>query len=545
MLTLRQALKLACFAKAQVVAGAGGLEAVIRRVHVVDIPGLDYGDWGRGLLLFTAGYGFKDNPQEQAEFIPALARQGLVGVVFSTGWYFESVPEAMRAVADQHNFPILAVPPDVNFLSIIERLYVEIVNDQFALKERADDIHRRLTRIVLEGGDLQAVAETLANILERSVLFDSPAFEVLAHAEHGPVDESRRRAVAAGRTEPELVKRMIGHGFFVELQQKMKPMRLGVIPELGMTMERVVAPIIVGREIYGYIWIVAGDHPLTDLDELAIENTATVAALVLLKQQAVRETQQAQRGDFLTQLLSADEPDHLALERAHLVGYHFDRPHQALFIQTTSPVGTLSQLGARVENWLRQAGTWGLVVQRERGVALIIEAKANTTGQALAEKLAAEISTPAQALIVGVGRLEAGANAQGKSFRRSYTEAREAAEIGGRLGSKPRAVCFWELGVLGWLYHLPAEALASNSYLGIVQALAEHDRKSNSDLVRTLEAYLEHGGALAEAAEALSVHRNTLLYRVGRIEAITGIDLKDATQRMNVHVALKAYLLRR
>jgi purine catabolism regulator len=78
-----------------------------------------------------------------------------------------------------------------------------------------------------------------------------------------------------------------------------------------------------------------------------------------------------------------------------------------------------------------------------------------------------------------------------------------------------------------------------------VQALAEHDRKSNSDLVHTLEAYLEHGGALAEAAEALSIHRNTLLYRVGRIEAVTGIDLKDTTQRLNLHVALKAFLLRR
>jgi purine catabolism regulator len=67
--------------------------------------------------------------------------------------------------------------------------------------------------------------------------------------------------------------------------------------------------------VYGYIWIVAGDHPLTELDELAIDHAATVAALALLKDQAVRESQQAMRGDLLTQLLrdeaeieQADEP---------------------------------------------------------------------------------------------------------------------------------------------------------------------------------------------------------------------------------------------
>ena len=98
--------------------------------------------------------------------------------------------------------------------------------------------------------------------------------------------------------------------------------------------------------------------------------------------------------------------------------------------------------------------------------------------------------------------------------------------------------------MLTWLYHLPADVLAANPSLGVVQALAEHNRKANSDLVRTLAAYLEHGGALAEAANSLNIHRNTLLYRVGRIEVITGLNLKDTAQRLNLHIALKAFLLK-
>lgn len=542
MLTLREALKFPCFERARVVAGQGGLDRVVRRVHVVDIPDATY-KWGKDGLLLTAGYGLKDSPERQVALIPTLARNGLAGMVFSTGWYFESTPQVIRAAAEAHEFPVIEVPPDVEFISITERLYAEIVNHEFALKERADDIHRRLTQLVLEGGDLTALTRTLADILERSVLIENVASEVLATAQHGPVDEARSRAVEIGRTSPERIQRLLRRGIYSELQSRMNPVHFGTMPDLGMTMERVVAPLVVGREIYGYLWVVAGDHPLTNLDELAINHAATVAALVMLKEQAVRDAQQTLRGDFLAQLLWLEgDPDSLLLERARAVGYQFDPSHQVLFA-LSQPVGsgTLAQTAARMDNWLHGLGEWGLVVARERGVALVVESKLATTGQRLAERLATEISNPAQPLMVGVSDV----HPADKSLRRLYDEASEAAEIGQRLRSDPPLVCFWELGLLDWLYRLPADAMRRNPYWLKIEMLAEHDSRTNGDLLHTLEAYLEYGGALAEAAAAINVHRNTLLYRLGRIEEIANVDLKEVKQRLNLHVALKGYRLKR
>ncbi len=539
MLTLRQALKLPSLKKARVVAGEMGLDQVVRRVHVVDIPDATYA-WGQGALLLTAGYGLKDSPERQAALIPTLVKRELVGMIFSVGWYFDSVPRVIRAAANAHKFPVIEVPPDVQFIDITERLYVEIVNEQFALKERADHIHHQLTQLVLKGGDLTTVAETLAKILERSVLIDGAAFEVLAHAEHGPVDESRLRAIRMGRTSPEIVSRMMKRGIYDEIRQKMRHVRLAAMPEIGMTMERIVSPIIVGGEIYGYLWIVAGDHPLIELDELALDHAATVAALVLLKEQAVRDAQQQARGDFLAQLLRLNgEVDSGMLERAHPIGYQFDKPHQVLFVFNRAPTHSAdSPLSAQLEKWLRSSGEWGLVVLREHGIAIVIEAKSNSTGQALAQKLIAKIGSPT--LVVGVGQV----HPDEKSLRRSYDEALVAAEIGQRLTSGPSVSCHWELGLLDWLYRLPREVLNGNPYLAKIEVLAAHDRRSNSDLVNTLELYLEYGGALADAAAALNVHRNTLLYRLGRIEEIADIDLKDVRQRLNLHVALKSYRLK-
>ena len=548
MLTLREALQYPSLSSARVVAGAAGLDNVVRRVHIIDIPDAQY-DWGRGALLLTAGYGLKDSPERQAALVPTLVAHGLVGLVFSTGWYFAETPPVIREAAEAAGFPVLEVPPEVEFIAITEELYTAIVNHQFALSQRAADIHRRLTQLVLQGGNLAAVTHTLAQILQRSVLIESPTSEVLAAAQSGPVDEARLRVLEAGRTPPDRAQRLLKRGIYADLQQKLRPVRLGAMPDLGWTMERVVAPIVVGGEIYGYIWIVEGDHALTDLDELAVDQAATVAALVLLQERAVHEARQAVQGDFFSQLLELEgEPDSALAEQARVVGYRFDQPHQVLFvIGQPQAGGTAQQLAARLEAWLHaaqpdqpQAGSHDLAVLRGRGIALLAESKANAAGEALAGRLLDALDHPSQPVHIGVGRL-----AEGRSpLRHSYEEAQEAAEIAGRLAAGGAPLCFWKLGLLDWLYHLPPEQLPGNAYLAAIETLAEHDRRSRGDLVRTLETYLDSGGALAEAAGTLNIHRNTLLYRLGRIGEITDVNLRDVQQRLNLHVALKAYRLK-
>jgi PucR family transcriptional regulator, purine catabolism regulatory protein len=79
----------------------------------------------------------------------------------------------------------------------------------------------------------------------------------------------------------------------------------------------------------------------------------------------------------------------------------------------------------------------------------------------------------------------------------------------------------------------------------LLSALEEHDELRGSDLIRTLDAYLRLRGALAQAADQLSIHRNTLSYRLGRIAELTGRDLNDPRSRFLLQVALHARALQR
>jgi DNA-binding PucR family transcriptional regulator len=94
-----------------------------------------------------------------------------------------------------------------------------------------------------------------------------------------------------------------------------------------------------------------------------------------------------------------------------------------------------------------------------------------------------------------------------------------------------------------WLYHLPPDRHAENRYIHVVAELREYDDQHHGDLLRTLEVYLDSGNALAEASAALNIHRNTLLYRLRRIEELTGLDLRNPLARLNLHVAVKGFRL--
>ncbi len=74
----------------------------------------------------------------------------------------------------------------------------------------------------------------------------------------------------------------------------------------------------------------------------------------------------------------------------------------------------------------------------------------------------------------------------------------------------------------------------------LVRPLVEHDRERRSDLVRTLRAYFAAGSNASEAADRMFLHRNSMLYRLARIQKLTGLDLKDSRAALALQLGLLA-----
>ena len=266
MLTINDVLKMPAFERAKLVAGDGGRTNTIRWVHIVSMPESEEYYWTKGNeLILTVGFGLRAAPDLPARLIPKLVEHGIAGLVLSVGHYFDQVPQGMIDAANRLDFPVIELPGDVAFVEVTETVFTSIVNEQYQILQRVQQIHEQLTDVVLDGGTLQDVARIVARLLDKSLTIESTDFEVLANVQRGEVDEARIRSVESGHTTPEMVEQLEGRDTSWRLLQDKRPIRIRAQPDMGLEMERIIAPIIVAKKIIGYMWIIADGGPLTAL----------------------------------------------------------------------------------------------------------------------------------------------------------------------------------------------------------------------------------------------------------------------------------------
>ena len=85
-----------------------------------------------------------------------------------------------------------------------------------------------------------------------------------------------------------------------------------------------------------------------------------------------------------------------------------------------------------------------------------------------------------------------------------------------------------------------AEGSALEPFRALVEPLQEYDRTRRSDLVLTLKMYFAAGGNASEAADRLFLHRNSMVYRLDRIQKLIGLDLKDDRVALALRLGLLA-----
>jgi DNA-binding PucR family transcriptional regulator len=85
-----------------------------------------------------------------------------------------------------------------------------------------------------------------------------------------------------------------------------------------------------------------------------------------------------------------------------------------------------------------------------------------------------------------------------------------------------------------------AQSTALEPFRALIEPLQEYDRTRRSDLVLTLRVYFATGGNASEAADRLFLHRNSMLYRLERIQKLTGLDLRDDRVALALQLGLLA-----
>ena len=129
-------------------------------------------------------------------------------------------------------------------------------------------------------------------------------------------------------------------------------------------------------------------------------------------------------------------------------------------------------------------------------------------------------------------------------YRRGFAEASEALQMGQNLNRDGGVTHFNDLGVYRYLYKIARMDDLRDMYQDQVARIATYDRRKGTDLLDTLETYLECAGNLTKTSNRLFVHRNTLIQRLERLQTLCDIDLQDRSNWLTLQVAIKVFKLR-
>jgi purine catabolism regulator len=420
---------------------------------------------------------------------------------------------------------------------IQRRMLTILINQRSALIERGVKIHAQLSQLEAEGMGLVSLVQAMYEISSRGILIQDKRGHILS--EHSS-------PTLSGIWKDVLEKLGSLESLPEFLIDRKRAGSQGTIfsQKIPGGLERLIAPIIVKEMARGYLSIVGLENELDDLDHLVIEQGRLVCAIEMARNKAIREAEKRLEGDLLSALLQ----DNLSPREASLwvqtMGLDLSQAHVALRFAWDSPSPPSQRRLATIVN-----GEFARL-----GLRVIVNAMGNEI--ICFCQVPAEMKRPEPALALGKAVLDQatreypeiparcgiGAMAQElQDWRVSLRQAGQALEMARRLEER-KPLFYSDLSVYRLLFQLeysPELIAFRQETLGALLAY-----EGVSELIHTLEAYFEHNGNLSQTAEALFIHRNTLIYRMERIAAITDLDLDNAEDRLKLQLALHIYRMK-
>ncbi len=468
------------------------------------------------LSSLRGGGGMLSVPGEQWVWaFPLRGLEGPIGhlVVAAAGEPAESEQFLLRVLAQQTGVALVNARLHAKERATAEQL--SAANTALAQTvralERSTAIHDQLTRVAVGGEGQEGIARAVHKLTGHPVAVEDRYGNLRAWAgpdrpEPYPKDPQARRE--------QMLRRALREG---------RPIR-----EAG----RLLAIARPREDVLGVLVLVDPGGIAREPELVALEHGATVLAMELARLRSLADTELRVRRELVDHLLGgADEEGALALAQA--LDYDLERPHQVLVVEGRGRRRDEEAFFHAVRRAARDVGAGVLLVSRGRAVVLLSPASAPFDRLRCA--VLAELG--GGTCRIGVG----GVCERPGEFPRSYREARFALRMQVVAKGSAQVVDFQGLGVYRLLSEVPDTVGVERFVRSWLGALLDYDSRKHSDLVDTLTEYLECGGSYDAAARSLSVHRNTLKYRLQRIREISGHDLSCPDTRFNLQLATRAW----
>ncbi|TCV66190.1 purine catabolism regulator [Pseudomonas fluorescens] len=469
--------------RTRLLTGVQGAQRVLRWTHVCELA--DPSEWlGEGDLLMTTGIGIPQDIKMQRAYVSRLCYVQVAGMMIGENMQAPSDLSGLNDQASLLGFPVLITHYSVPF-SAVTRAIVDA-------RQHAED-QRRLAvvrlyesaRIGLRHLGLSALLLRLsADVAAELYLFETRS---LCPWQQGlaPLPRRWQEVIASrGRLTFDLARCHDG-------ESEAWVMALPGSPECAI--------LATGGQL---------------LDYGILHHIASVLAIELERLMGEHERRLRIGSELVDDLLNQRLTDKAAMERLQQMGF---------------PPGATHLIVARLdreapENWQLELERQSIkVLARQAGAELVILVSSQPSYTSLQTALGCSLGVSAQ---LGVGLRVPEALREDRLALAHSTKARKVVNYENALDE-----AFW----------LPSDLdQAKMMYRRVIGSLADYDAQHGSNLIRTLNIFLEQNRSWQKSAQVLSVHKQTLVYRIRWIEEITGRSLDDTEGVVALWIALRS-----
>lgn len=515
------------------VAGSTGLDREVSWPSVLRTrpPAFQSLRGGEFLLISSAALHLLDPGLTLARLLQSVA-QAKVAAAAIVG----EIPADAAELADSAGLPLYALPENTSLPDLERELSRSIVEWQAETQRRWQEISREFTELALEGRGVAAIAQALSRATGLLVAFEDRFGSLSLFGQ--PTTPDLEAAFHAG--QPALQAWLRGR----RLSGSEPPIE--EFPLDGVGLRRLCAPILLRDGVVGYLSLGRARSAFRELERVALGRAAAACAIEVLRESAALDAEDRVGATFLDELIAGDVVSPERIRRlASRLGYDLRVPQIVLAIQRHSrrPPAAVTNGDAAAREFQttldaefsrRQIRCLARAWDERAAVLYSTPGSLPRTGelQELVRGIGSRLGDPVSA---GVSRLASGP----EGIPVAYREAQGALTLGVRLFGPGRVTSYGDLGVYRLLLELERSPELPSFYQEVLGKLEANDRRGDGELIRTLEAYFASRNSPTEAAERLHLHRNTLLYRLRRIQTITGLDLDDPETRLALHLALR------
>jgi len=429
----------------------------------------------------------------------------------------------------------IAIINAANYEKLIENQkslekYSLIVEEEKNKYEYSTFLHNLFTSMVLNGNSIREIVKQVSIILHRDVFI----VDLLYSIPHYSMDHL---------TDHEQVERA-KCSFLPGLSQH----QVSVLYNEALAHWLYFNPILVNREVLGWVGVVSESPDFNELEKIAIDKCATIVALEMLKDNELSSMEQSLKGDFLDNLL-ADKSTEFMKKFAEKYHYNFNTRHQIIIMNIednkleTTLNSNLRYLYREINRLMTATFTGSITLLQRKYIITLFEHNRSINKQYLTGLMDKVRQTCT--LILDLSRGETDVRLavseiidRGSNFKEAFENAMKIFNL-----DLKRAGCF------NYYFYedLEVKRFLLNNDTGelklfvqkILGPLLNYKNSSRRELYNTLEVYIKSGGNWTVGKEQLHIHGNTLTYRLNRLKDILDLDLSDYNDRLKIQIALE------